>query len=224
MARSAIQVARRELLSISGISKAGNFADVEFTWRWVSLNPVGEALFDGGVRYRSTVGFRGYDDGWRVVGQNVPSNQPLDEALRERATHGTVNAQKPFRNCHLTNCHPERSEGPAVSCTVKPAGPSFAQMTEKLVSTNLCDEPLCNDHILIVSPISRFRFNVHPSPNRKPKLTLDEFFNSVSFTAAKVSPDGNSVVIATEKADWEQQIFRKELWLYRTAGAAVWRR
>jgi len=37
----------------------------------------------------------------------------------------------------------------------------------------------------------------------KPKLTLDEFFNSVSFTAVKVSPDGNSVVIATEKADWE---------------------
>ena len=53
----------------------------------------------------------------------------------------------------------------------------------------------------------------------KPKLTLDEFFNSVSFSAVKVSPDGNSVVIATEKADWEQQIFRKELWLYRTAAA-----
>jgi dipeptidyl aminopeptidase/acylaminoacyl peptidase len=55
----------------------------------------------------------------------------------------------------------------------------------------------------------------------KPKLTLDEFFNSVSFTAVKVSPDGNSVVIATEKADWEQQIFRKELWLYRAAGASL---
>jgi len=51
----------------------------------------------------------------------------------------------------------------------------------------------------------------------KPKLTFDEFFNSVSFTAVKVSPDGNSVVIGTEKADWEQQIFRKELWLYRIA-------
>jgi dipeptidyl aminopeptidase/acylaminoacyl peptidase len=51
----------------------------------------------------------------------------------------------------------------------------------------------------------------------KPKLTLDEFFNSVSFTAVKVSPDGSSVVIGTEKADWEQEIFRKELWLYRAA-------
>jgi hypothetical protein len=78
----AIQVARRELLGISGISKAGNFAEVEFTWRWVSINQVGAALYDSGVHYRSTVGFRGYDDGWRVVDQNVPSNQTLDEALR----------------------------------------------------------------------------------------------------------------------------------------------
>jgi hypothetical protein len=77
-----IQVARRELLSVSGISKTGNFADVEFTWRWVSINQVGAALYDSGVHYRSTVGFRGYDDGWRVMEQPVPSNQPLDEALR----------------------------------------------------------------------------------------------------------------------------------------------
>jgi len=50
----------------------------------------------------------------------------------------------------------------------------------------------------------------------RPKLTLDEFFNSVSFDAVKVSPDGTAVVIGTEKADWNQQIFRKELWLYQT--------
>src|SRR6202049_3779310 len=77
-----IQVVRRELLSIAGISKAGNFADVEFTWHWVSINQVGAALYDSGVRYRSTVGFRAYDDGWRVVEQTARSNQPLDEALR----------------------------------------------------------------------------------------------------------------------------------------------
>jgi hypothetical protein len=78
-----IQVARRELVSVSGISKAGNFADVEFIWRWASTNPIGAALYDSGVHYRSSVGFRGYDDGWRVVEQNVPSNQSLDEALRD---------------------------------------------------------------------------------------------------------------------------------------------
>jgi hypothetical protein len=77
-----IQVVRRELLSIAGISKAGNFADVEFIWRWASINQVGAALYDSGVHYRSTVGFRDYDDGWHVVEQNARSNQTLDEALR----------------------------------------------------------------------------------------------------------------------------------------------
>ena len=77
-----LQVARHELLGISGISKAGNFADVEFTWHWVSINPVGAALYDSGVHYRSTVAFRSYDDGWRVVEQAVPSNPTLEEALR----------------------------------------------------------------------------------------------------------------------------------------------
>ena len=76
-----IQVARRELLGVSGISKAGNFAEVEFSWHWVTVNQVGAALYDSGVHYRSTVAFREYDDGWRMVEQNVPSNQTLDEAL-----------------------------------------------------------------------------------------------------------------------------------------------
>jgi len=49
----------------------------------------------------------------------------------------------------------------------------------------------------------------------KLKLTLDDFFNSVSFRSVELSPDGNSVVIATDRADWDQQIFRTDLWLYR---------
>ena len=52
----------------------------------------------------------------------------------------------------------------------------------------------------------------------KPKLTLDEFFNSVDFRAVKLSPDGTSVVIGTERADWEQSIYRHDLWLYRDDG------
>ena len=52
----------------------------------------------------------------------------------------------------------------------------------------------------------------------KPKISLDEFFNSVSFGAVKMSPDGNSVLFETERADWDQQIFRSELWLYRING------
>ena len=49
----------------------------------------------------------------------------------------------------------------------------------------------------------------------KPKLTLDEFFNSVDFRTIVLSPGGNSVVIETERADWDQKIFRTDLWLYR---------
>ena len=52
----------------------------------------------------------------------------------------------------------------------------------------------------------------------KPKLTLDDFFNSVSFRGLEISPDGNSVVIAIDRADWDQQIFRTDLWLYQADG------
>ena len=52
----------------------------------------------------------------------------------------------------------------------------------------------------------------------KPKLTLDEFFNSVDYPAIAISPDGNSVVIVVERPDWDQKIFRTDLWLYREGG------
>ncbi len=55
----------------------------------------------------------------------------------------------------------------------------------------------------------------------KPKVTLDSFFNSVSFTAVQMSPDGNSVAIGTERADWDQQIFREDLWLYRVGNNSL---
>jgi dipeptidyl aminopeptidase/acylaminoacyl peptidase len=52
----------------------------------------------------------------------------------------------------------------------------------------------------------------------KPKLTLDEFFNAVSYSSVALSPDGTSVIIGTERADWDQQVFRNDLWLYRDDG------
>ena len=52
----------------------------------------------------------------------------------------------------------------------------------------------------------------------KPKLTLDEFFNVVDFPEVEVSPDGHFVVINAERADWDQQVFRSDLWLYRDDG------
>ena len=77
-----VRVARRELVAVTGISKAGNFADVEFTWRWVALNQVGAALYDAGVHYRSVAVFRSFDDGWRVIDKPMPGSQSLEDALR----------------------------------------------------------------------------------------------------------------------------------------------
>ena len=77
-----IPVAKRELLGVTGISKQGNLADVDFMWKWVPLNEVGAALYSGDLHYVSTVGFRNYDDGWRIV-QGVPHyGQTIDDALK----------------------------------------------------------------------------------------------------------------------------------------------
>jgi len=81
-----IRVARRQLIEITGISKAGNSADVDFTWHWLPINDVGTALYDSGVQYRSTVAFRSYDDGWRVVTDPIRVSQPLEDALRNSQT------------------------------------------------------------------------------------------------------------------------------------------
>ena len=77
-----IPVARRELVAVTGIAKQGTLADVDFTWRWVPLNEVGAALYSSDLHYTSTVGFRDYDDGWRVQQSAPRSGQPLDDALK----------------------------------------------------------------------------------------------------------------------------------------------
>lgn len=61
-------------------------------------------------------------------------------------------------------------------------------------------------------------FSVAAATAQKPPLTLDDFFNSVDISAARLSPDGRAVVIATQRADWNQNVFRKDLWLYRDNG------
>ena len=63
-----------------------------------------------------------------------------------------------------------------------------------------------------------WRSAVQWTRSRSPPITLDEFFNSVDFTAVRISPDGGAVAIATERADWEANRNRDDLWLYR-AGA-----
>jgi hypothetical protein len=77
-----IPAARRELVQIVGISKQGNVADVDFTWKWVPLNEIGAALYSSDLRYKSTVGFRDYDDGWRLITSPVHPAQTLDDAFK----------------------------------------------------------------------------------------------------------------------------------------------
>ena len=78
-----ILTARREVVEVTGISKNGNFADVQFVWKWQPLNEVGAALYDGGLRYTSSVSFQHFDDGWRLLeGSGTRSNQSLQDALK----------------------------------------------------------------------------------------------------------------------------------------------
>ncbi len=75
-------VAKREFIAVTGIVKQGTSADVEFIWKWVPLNELGAALYSGDLHFKSTVGFRHYDDGWRLVEPSARPGQSIDEALK----------------------------------------------------------------------------------------------------------------------------------------------
>jgi hypothetical protein len=77
-----IPAARRELVAISGISKFGAAADVDFTWKWAPMNEVGAAIYSPDLRYHSTVAFRSYEDGWHLVQPGFHSGQSIDDALK----------------------------------------------------------------------------------------------------------------------------------------------
>lgn len=77
-----IPAARRELFGVTGISKQGNFADVDFLWRWAPLNEIGAALYSADLRYKSTAAFRKYDDGWHLIESTPHREQSIDDALK----------------------------------------------------------------------------------------------------------------------------------------------
>lgn len=77
-----IPAARRELIAVTGIARQGDNADIGFTWQWIPLNEVGAVLYSSDVHYRSTVGFRNYDDGWRLVESTPHPTQSIDDALK----------------------------------------------------------------------------------------------------------------------------------------------
>jgi dipeptidyl aminopeptidase/acylaminoacyl peptidase len=71
--------------------------------------------------------------------------------------------------------------------------------------------------VLLVSLFALLIINFADASD-KAKLTLDEFFNYVEFDAVKLSPDGRSIVMVTDRVDWVQSIYRTDLWLYRDDG------
>jgi hypothetical protein len=79
----AVPTARRQLAEVTGISKNGNIADVDFTWKWSPVNEVGAALDAGDALFSSTVEMKRYDDGWRLVERNTAkAHQGLEDALK----------------------------------------------------------------------------------------------------------------------------------------------
>ncbi len=78
-----IPAARRELTGVTGISRHDNLAEVEFSWKWTALNEMGAALYPGGTQYISTVGFKKFDDGWRLAAADpARSYQSMADALK----------------------------------------------------------------------------------------------------------------------------------------------
>ncbi len=51
-------------------------------------------------------------------------------------------------------------------------------------------------------------------------ISLDEYLNTTSITAARLSPSGMAAVIATEHPDWKHSLYRSDLWLW-TASAGL---
>lgn len=51
----------------------------------------------------------------------------------------------------------------------------------------------------------------------RPPITLDEFFSYTDVRGLSLAPDGSAAVIGTERADWKQDRYRQDLWLWRAA-------
>jgi dipeptidyl aminopeptidase/acylaminoacyl peptidase len=66
-----------------------------------------------------------------------------------------------------------------------------------------------------------FSFAQNAASGGKPRVTLDEYFNAVDISGVQLSPDGHMVVISTERADWDGQRYRKDLWLWRDSDSTL---
>ncbi|GAC1429471.1 MAG: hypothetical protein NVS9B5_04850 [Terriglobales bacterium] len=78
-----VPTAKREFIGVVGLSQEGYMGDVDFRWKWAPMNELGSALYPPGIQYQSTVGFRRYEDGWRLFeGSSAKPQQRLEDALK----------------------------------------------------------------------------------------------------------------------------------------------
>ena len=85
-------------------------------------------------------------------------------------------------------------------------------------AANVCGQWVCQQARILFVCVLAFLAAISAHAAGKPKFTLDEFFNYVEFDAVRISPDGRSIVMVTDRADWDQSFFRTDLWLYRDDG------
>jgi dipeptidyl aminopeptidase/acylaminoacyl peptidase len=71
--------------------------------------------------------------------------------------------------------------------------------------------------IVFLSSLS-FLFVLPSIYGQKPLLSLDDFFDFVEIRAIQISPDGHDVIVETVRADWPNNRFRNDLWLYQDVG------
>ncbi|HJW98725.1 MAG TPA: hypothetical protein VJ453_01110, partial [Terriglobales bacterium] len=68
--------------------------------------------------------------------------------------------------------------------------------------------------VLITLVASTFaQSNPAPAAN-KPRMSFDEFFNGTDISDVNISPDGRSVLIGTARPDWDQEVNRRDIWLW----------
>jgi dipeptidyl aminopeptidase/acylaminoacyl peptidase len=74
--------------------------------------------------------------------------------------------------------------------------------------------------LLVVLMVTELPLSGQTSPTSQP-ISLDEFMNATDILAARISPDGNAVVIAAAAPDWQHNRFKEDLWLWtRKSGIA----
>lgn len=59
------------------------------------------------------------------------------------------------------------------------------------------------------------------SSGAKPPISLDEFFSYIEIRGLALAPDGSSAVIGTARADWKQNRFRTDLWMWHAKDNSV---